>query len=307
MVRTELPNETESRVEFDAWQQISSDPNDTVLGTTWYSSRFSPDPTGPTPNDPEQRAAYLAARTANTPTTTEFDALGRPFLVTEINRTWTDNTPPTPATFTDALFLTRTVLDVEGNGLAIIDARQAALNPTTPTATLKQRFDVLSRPQRTDSIDAGTRVLLPDVGGKPLRRWDTRFQAFRFQYDVLQRPSHLVVQKNKTEQTTDDLTPRLLLRTIYGEALDPVGRPEARHFTGAGAEPARPAISDLRLRGRSHERPVRLQGQSALEHAPPGRATSRPSRNGTRPRMTSRGSPAPRRSRPRRTTTSIQS
>lgn len=35
VVRTELPNGTESRVEFDAWQQIASDPNDTVLGTTW--------------------------------------------------------------------------------------------------------------------------------------------------------------------------------------------------------------------------------------------------------------------------------
>ena len=91
------------------------------------------------------------------------------------------------------------MLDVEGNALAIIDARQAALNPTTPLPTLKQRFDVLSRPQRTDSIDAGTRLMLPDVGGKPLRRWDTRFQIFRFQYDELQRPSHLVVQKTKAE------------------------------------------------------------------------------------------------------------
>jgi len=244
VVRTELPNGTESRVEFDPWQQISSDPNDTVLGTTWYSDRHSPDPTGPTPSDPEQRAAYLAARTANTPTTTQFDALGRPFLVTEINRTWTDNTPPTPATFVDASFETRTVLDVEGNALAVIDARQAALNPTTPLATLTQRFDVLSRPQRTDSIDAGTRLLLPDVSGKPLRRWDTRFQIFRFQYDVLQRPSHLVVQKTKAEQTTDDLTARLLLRTIYGEALDPTGPPPV-------ATPASPAQA-LNLRGQAY-------------------------------------------------------
>ena len=246
VVRTELPNKTESRVEFDVWQQIASDPNDTVLGTTWYSDRNNPDPTGPTPSDPEQRAAYLAARTANTPTTTQFDSLGRAFLVTEVNRTWNDT--PTPATFTDALFLTRTVLDVEGNALSTIDARQAALNPTTPLPTLKQRFDVLSRPQRTDSIDAGTRVLLSDVAGKPLRRWDTRFQAFRFQYDQLQRPSHLVVQKNKAEQTTDDLTPRLLLRTIYGEALDPVGPPPTQITTTTPASPAQA----LNLRGQPY-------------------------------------------------------
>ncbi len=252
VVRTELPNGTESSVEFDAWQQISSDPNDTVLATTWYSSRGSPDPSGVAPTNPEQRAAYLAARTAETPNVTGFDSLGRPFLVTEQNRTWDDSV--SPATFTDAFFPTRTVMDVEGNALAIIDARQAAANPTAPLATLTQRFDVLSRTQRTDSSDAGTRLMLPDVGGKPLRRWDTRFQVFRFRYDELQRPSHLVVQKTKAEgsglpgQTPEDLTPRLLLRTIYGEALDPVGPPPTQI---TAATPASPAQA-LNLRGQPY-------------------------------------------------------
>ncbi len=246
VVRTELPNGTESDVEFDVWQQISSDPNDTVLGTAWYSSRGSPDPSGPQPTDPEQRAAWLAARTASTPTVTQFDALGRPFLVTEQNRTWDDSV--SPATFNDAFFPTRSVLDVEGNALAIIDARQAALNPAAPIAALAQRLDVLSRPQRTDSPDAGTRLMLPDVAGKPLRRWDTRFQIFRYQYDELERPSHLVVQKTKAEQPTDDLTARLLLRTIYGEALDPAGAPPEQT---TAATPASPAQA-LNLRGQPY-------------------------------------------------------
>ena len=247
VVRTELPNGTETDVEFDVWQQISSDPNDTVLGTTWYSLRGSPDPAGAQPTDPEKRAAWLAARTAQTPTVTQFDALGRPFLVTEQNRTY----PLGPGSFTDAFFETRTVLDVEGNSLAVIDARQAGANPTTPLATLRQRFDVLSRPQRTDSQDAGTRLILPDLGGKPLRGWDSRFQIFRYRYDELQRSRHLIVQKTVAEstgqpgQTADDLTPRLLLRTVYGEALDPNG-PAPTVATAASPAQA------LNLRGQAY-------------------------------------------------------
>jgi RHS repeat-associated protein len=246
VVRTELPDGTESRVELDTWQRLSSDPNDTVLGTTWYSSRGSPDPTLTAPTDPEQRAAYLAARTANTPTVTQISALGRPFLVTAQNRTWDDSV--SPATFSDELLRTRTVLDVEGNPLAAIDARQAAANPTAPLATLTQRFDVLSRVQRTDSNDAGTRLMIPDVAGKPLRSWDTRFQIFTYRYDSLQRPSHLVVQKTKAESAGDDLTPRLLLRTIYGEALDPAGPPPAQITATTPASPAQA----LNLRGKSY-------------------------------------------------------
>jgi RHS repeat-associated protein len=250
VVRTELPNGTESRVEFDAWQQISSDPNDTVIGTTWWSTRGSPQPTDPEPTGPEQRAAWLATRHAGTPTVTQLDALGRPFLMTEQNRVYADDN-----SFADTFYETRTVLDVEGNVLAIVDPRQAQLakdspaNPA-PVQALIQRFDVLSRVQRNDSIDAGVRVTLPDVGGKPVRRWDSRFQIFRHRYDELQRPSYLFVQKTQTEgsgvsgETPEDLTNRLLIRTIYGEALDPAGPAPI-------TTPASPAQA-LNLRGQAY-------------------------------------------------------
>lgn len=224
VVRIELPNGTESNVKLDAWQQIRSDPNDTVLDSPWFSSRGAPDPAGPEPSDPEQRAAWLAARTAETPTLTQLDALGRAFLVIEQNRTWANGGPPV-----DELLELRTVFDVEGNPLAIIDPRQAAANPGAALAALTQRFDVLSRSQRSDSRDAGVRLSLADVAGKPIRAWDSRGQIFRYRYDDLQRPSHLFVQKTIAEstgqpgQTPDDLSERLVLRTIYGEALDPAG------------------------------------------------------------------------------------
>ena len=80
-------------------------------------------------------------------------------------------------------------------------------------AVLRQRFDVLSRPLRSESPDAGTRLAIPDIAGKPLRAWDSRGQAVRPRYDALQRPTHTYVKQGAVE--------RLLLRTVYGEALDP--------------------------------------------------------------------------------------
>jgi RHS repeat-associated protein len=258
VVRTELPNGTESGVEFDPWQQISSDPNDTVLGTKWYSDRGSPPATQTTqPSAPEQRAAWLAARHAGTPTVTQFDALGRPFLLTEQNRTWDDSV--SPATFTDAFFETRMVLDVEGNALAILDPRQAQRKKDNPAITLiygvVQRFDVLSRVLRVDSIDGGTRLMVADVASKALFGWDTRSQIARNRYDELQRSTHLFVQKTRAEgsgqpgETPDDLTDRLLIRTIYGETLD-LGVAPPLSLTSPPAPPS--AAQALNLRGQPY-------------------------------------------------------
>jgi RHS repeat-associated protein len=251
VVRTELPNGTESDVEFDAWQKIESDPNDTVLGTTWYSQRQSPSPTLSTdPTDPEQRAAWLAARAAGTPKTTSFDALGRAFLVVEVNRTW-DDSNGTPATFTDASFETRTAFDVKGNALAITDARQAQRKKDNPAITLVQAvvqvYDVLSRLQRSKSIDAGIRLAVPDVAGKPFFSWDSRSQITRHRYDELQRQTHLFVQKTQpdtlgTPQNTND---RLLIRTVYGEALDGGAAPPLS-LTSPPAPPSAAQAQNLR-------------------------------------------------------------
>jgi RHS repeat-associated protein len=227
LVRTEFPNGTESIVEFGVWQQITSDPSDTVVGTSWWISRGRPAVTDPEPSDPEHRAAWLATRHAGTPAVMELDSLGRPFLVVEQNRLYVDD----GSSFTDTFLETRTVLDVEGHALAIIDPRQAQRSKDDPAhpppiRALKQVFDVLSRLQRTESIDSGIRLMVPNVAGKELFRWDNRSQIFRQRYDELQRPTHLFVQKTRAEgtgqpgETPEDLTDRLLIRTVYGEALD---------------------------------------------------------------------------------------
>jgi len=46
VIRTDLPDGTFTRVEFDAWSQKSFDQNDTVLDSQWYVDRGSPSPIG---------------------------------------------------------------------------------------------------------------------------------------------------------------------------------------------------------------------------------------------------------------------
>ncbi|MEL7148258.1 MAG: LamG domain-containing protein, partial [Bacteroidota bacterium] len=51
-IRTELPDDTVTRVVFDPWKQLSYDQNDTVLESLWYVNRNSPDGNAPEPTDP---------------------------------------------------------------------------------------------------------------------------------------------------------------------------------------------------------------------------------------------------------------
>ena len=58
MIRTDLPNGSYSRVEFDAWSQTLWDPNDTIgePGNAWFVARQP----GSTATPEEKRAAQLA-------------------------------------------------------------------------------------------------------------------------------------------------------------------------------------------------------------------------------------------------------
>src|SRR5205823_2228796 len=73
-VRTDFPNGTFSLTTFDPWTQRLHDANDTVRQSTWFSDRGSPDPLmQPEPlTDPERRAAWLAAKHADTPEAIHF-------------------------------------------------------------------------------------------------------------------------------------------------------------------------------------------------------------------------------------------
>ena len=190
---------------------------DTVLESDWYAER-----TGATGD--EARAAALAAAHAETPSITHLDTLGRAFLVQA------DNGSATAHDY----YETRSELDIEGKVKSITDA--------VGTVTIRQRFDVLGRRYRVASPDAGTRLAIADVAGKPLRAWDSRGQTMRTGYDELQRPVRQYVRQRGAAAE------QVVLRTVYGESLD-----APRVLPDSPTPPSTPSpAQSLNLRGQAY-------------------------------------------------------
>ncbi len=215
VIRTDLPNGTFSKVEFDAWQQSTWDENDTVLESGWYADRGSPNPASPEPGNQETRAAWLAAKHANTPTLAHLDTLARTFLTIADNGLATDGTAQN--------YETRVELDIEGNQRSVTDALGRKV--------MVYDYDLLGHPIRQRSMDAGDRWMLNNVAGKPIRKWDSLDRLFSTRYDALQRPTHAFVQGGATDL-------RLLERLVYGESHPEADRnlrgQSYQHYDGAG-------------------------------------------------------------------------
>jgi RHS repeat-associated protein len=191
LVRTEHPDGTLSRVEFDPWWQQTWDGNDTVRESRWYAERGSPDPQAePEPALPERRAAWLAAGHAQTPAVAHLDPLGRSFLTVA-------------DAGTSGSVETRTELDIDGNTRSVTDARGVVV--------LRRQVDPAGRVLHTASPDAGERWTLPDVAGAPVRSWDGRGHALRYTYDLLRRPV------GRWVRPPGAASERLARLTIYGE------------------------------------------------------------------------------------------
>lgn len=177
LIKTELPDGTFTRVEFDAWKQVFSDQNDTVLESSWYQDRAGRliDATlineGKDP-EKEKTAAEKAAKHAHTPNIQHFDNLGRPILSVEHNRHLTAGE--------DEFYLTRIELDIEGNLRKVIDPRG--------NTAMQFKYDLLGRKVYQKSMDGGQRRLLLNILEHPLRTWDERNHEFQYFYDILQRP-----------------------------------------------------------------------------------------------------------------------
>ncbi|MEO1396822.1 MAG: SpvB/TcaC N-terminal domain-containing protein [Cyanobacteria bacterium J06634_5] len=222
VVATLHPNHTWEKVVFDPWRQESWDGNDTVLVAdpasdpdvggyferldeadylpTWHQARIEGGL-----GSPERDAAQKAAAHADTSAVVHFDSLGRPFL------SIADNGP-------DGQYLTLTEQDMEGNPLRVIDARGNVVMAYLVEGDGESPmlgYDVAGRQLYENSMDAGERRVLPDIGGKPIRSWDSRGHILRSTYDELQRPVHLFVSR----EGEPDL---LAEKTVYGE-----GHPEA--------------------------------------------------------------------------------
>jgi RHS repeat-associated protein len=207
VVATLHPNHTYEKVVFDPWRQVTWDVNDTVLQAdpkndpdvgdffrrsadtdylpTWHESRKNGQQ-----GAAEQSAAQKAAEHAKTPTVIHFDTLGRTFL------TIADNGA-------DCKYPTRVELDIEGNQRTVIDA---------PGRTVMEYdYDMIGNRIRQDSMEAGTRWVLNNAIGKPIRTWDSRGFQLRMTYDALQRPVGLFVTDTSGAEF-------LAEKTEYGES-----------------------------------------------------------------------------------------
>ncbi|PRQ06642.1 SpvB/TcaC N-terminal domain-containing protein [Enhygromyxa salina] len=204
LIRTDLPNGTFSRVEFTPWEQTSWDVNDTALDSAWYAERI-----GYQGQDvalqKERRAAQLAAKHARTPSKVHLDTLGRPFLAVAHNK---DDQGA------DEFYATRSVLDIQGNVLEVIDARGNSVETRI--------YGMLGQSLFVGSVDAGDRRHLLTALGQPMRSWDSRDQRFSTTYDTLRRPVDRMVSVGGANE-------QLLERIVYGELL---ATPEATNHRG---------------------------------------------------------------------------
>ena len=206
LVRTDFEDGTFTKVEFNAWQQREYDQNDTVIDSQWYIDRGSPDPSGSEPNDPEERAAWLAAKAYNTPRVLELDPLGRMFL--RRNDNGSDGTP--------VFYDTRFELSIKGNKRKMIDARGMTTEYKTGLHDPKvgEEGEEEQLWSLIDNPDSGKTWLLPDVMNKPSYSWDGRGYRQRMEYDIAQRPIEKWVQApNNTNES-------LKQRTVYGETAN---------------------------------------------------------------------------------------
>lgn len=185
LVKTLMPDDSFSKVEYDSWMQKSYDSNDTVLDSKWYADRiigtFNEQGKDPVK---EKEAAQKAAIHYNTPAIIHTDSLGRPFYSIAHNK-FTDY--KNGNSVKEEFYSTQTIQDIEGNVRYVIDARG--------NTVMQYKYDMLGHQLYQLSMDAGERWLLNDCMGKPVFAWDSKQQQFETTYDVLHRPIANTVTK----------------------------------------------------------------------------------------------------------------
>ncbi|PGT56988.1 SpvB/TcaC N-terminal domain-containing protein [Bacillus thuringiensis] len=214
LIKTEMPDGTFSRTEFESWKQAVYDQNDTVLESSWYHNRTNrlidtrliaagKDP------EMEQAAANKAAKHAGTPNVQHFDTLGRPVLSIGHNKHLNADE--------DEFYLTKADLDIEGNLRKVTDARG--------NVVMQYKYDILGNKVFQHSMDAGQRWLLVNILGDPLRTWDERNHEFQYYYDILHRP----IQSKVIGGDGDSPLNYIFDRIFYGEGES---SPELKNLRG---------------------------------------------------------------------------
>jgi RHS repeat-associated protein len=176
-IRTVFPNGAIARVEFNPWMQKAFDANDTVKEGQWYADRGSPNPTSEHEplNDPERRAAWLAAKHADTPSTLHFDSLGRTIY---------------------------TMLDYGSGKTAAVRWESDLTGRFSKTFDQKNRqvvsgfVGMVGAPIYGENAEKGRRWAFQNILGALVKAWDEHGRQFRIEYDLLHRPVSTFVQES---------------------------------------------------------------------------------------------------------------
>lgn len=203
-IKTEFPNGTFIKAEFDSWHSKSYDVNDTVKESQWYIDRGSPDPlvTLVEPADPETRAAWLAAKHNDTPRIIFFNSLG-------------------------------------GTSYAIMDHGEGKTSSVYSEADsggrFSKAFDQLGRCVTesyinisgqsiyTKTAEKGERWVFTDVMGRTVRIWDNNALELYSTYDKLHRTISTFVKEGNAET--------LFGHFVYGD-LFPDAAAKAKNMKG---------------------------------------------------------------------------
>lgn len=210
-VRTVYPNGSSIRVQFDHWRTITFDQNDNLLGSDWYNARI-----GGALGLAEQRAAQQTLLHDSTPSQAHADARGGTVYTVGHNK-FIDRTT---AAVVEQFLGTRTDTDIEGNVLALHDARG--------NVAMRYAYDMTGHQAFSASMDAGERRTLLNVMGSALHGWDAKGNRFHSVYDVLHRPVRQEVLDGAavlrvTERILYGTDPALNQNGLVVQRYDPAG------------------------------------------------------------------------------------
>lgn len=225
-IRSELPDGTFTKVEFDSWQQASFDQNDTVKESQWYDDRINNRidaeliAAGKDPAK-EKEAAKKAAKHYDTSSIVHLDTLGRPILSIAHNRIDEKDVNANVIDIRNEFYNTLIHLDIDGNAQKVIDARG--------NTVMEYGYDMLGHRVYQNSMDAGQRWLLTNSLGNPLRTWDERDHEFQYYYDDLHRPTKSKVLGGDGHSPLDHIFSKM----VYGESQLTSARTDTNRFDEA--------------------------------------------------------------------------
>jgi RHS repeat-associated protein len=235
--RTDFPNETFTKSEFDPWHSKVFDTNDTVRDSQWYADRGSPDPSAAEPTDPERRAAWLAANHHNTPSVAHTDSLGRTiYAISDYGGGKTTSV--------------RSETDLVGRYSRVFDQKDRRV--------ASGFINMAGMSMYGESAEKGERWIFQDVIGRLVRIWDNNLREFYTTYDIVHRPVSAFVREggqdtlfNHTvygDQLPDATARNLNLKGIPFRVYDPAGVLDLKRldFKGNPLEIERRLVSDYK-------------------------------------------------------------